>query len=100
MVIDKRLFVAIEIPEELKNQLLKIGSKYQDKDIRWTKDKNLHITVQFLGNIKNVYIKQIEQELDDIAQNTNRFRLTIDKIIYAPPGETKNMVWVVFFDSK
>lgn len=89
----KRLFIAIEIPENVKQNLLTILDKYASDRINRVPKNNMHITVQFLGDIEEGSIKKIEKKLESIVENIEPFYLNVENIIFAPPRKIKNMIW-------
>ena len=67
----RRIFIAINLPEEIKEKLASQQEKIEDLftpyrseasgsgPIRWTKKDNLHITLIFLGYISNEELLEI-----------------------------------------
>ena len=92
----RRLFIAIEIENNLKKDLVSFQKKFETKGIKWTKPENLHITVQFLGWVDESKISNIEKDIERVAQANTPFDLSFENIIFAPPRKTKRMIWAVF----
>lgn len=46
-----RCFIAIDLPDEVKNELLKIQSELPEANLNLAKKENLHLTIKFLGEI-------------------------------------------------
>lgn len=44
-----RVFIAINLPEDIKQKLSEYEIKWPELPCRWTKKENLHITLAFLG---------------------------------------------------
>ena len=59
-----RLFVAIDIPEQLKQELslLKIHLKHA----RWTPPENMHVTLKFIGEIRGHQYQEIVTLLEEM----------------------------------
>lgn len=55
----KRVFIAINLPETVKKQVGKWNKSLQSNGIKIVEEKNLHITILFLGNKKKAQIKEI-----------------------------------------
>jgi len=65
----KRVFLAIELPEDVKNRIIVIQDELKIllKGIRWTRPEGIHLTLKFFGNI---YEKEIVRISEIIAGNT------------------------------
>ena len=54
-----RLFLAIDIPENLKEEVAKFQEQFKIKGIKLVEKENLHITVKFLGEVDEEKLKEI-----------------------------------------
>lgn len=91
-----RIFIAINLPEDIKKRLSDYQKKWPTLPVRWTKKENLHITLVFLGYLTDEelleVIKIIQQE---VASRHQPFSINLNKIIYGPPKKMPpRMVWV------
>ena len=98
-----RIFIAINLPEKIKNGLGKLGKETAELFpqetsrglIRWVKKDNLHITLLFLGYLKEENIPQICQLVNEIAKTQNPFSLEFKKILYGPSNKIPpRLIWV------
>ena len=95
-----RVFIAINLPEDVKNQLAdwqkKIDGLFRPPSpIRWTKKENLHITLEFLGKLSDDEVVKACQDTEAFAKSHKPFAITLNKISYGPPQKTPpRMVWV------
>jgi len=93
----KRIFLAINLPEEIKKQLLEIirdlENQFPENTIKWTQPENLHITIFFFGNKNENEIKNIIQSTFDL--NIEKFKLKIKKIAYGPDSKNPKMIWAI-----
>ncbi|MBI4691951.1 MAG: RNA 2',3'-cyclic phosphodiesterase [Candidatus Terrybacteria bacterium] len=95
-----RIFVAIDIPEELKNAAeAHIGEFYKNKLVRVVERENWHITVAFCGYLDDEKLNKLKEIARKITKETKSFELIPDKIIFAPPKRTPRMVWLTFKNS-
>ena len=91
-----RLFIAINLPEEIKKKLSSFQEKWPDLPIKWTKKDNLHITLEFLGYLTDDELLKVCQNTKELASKHNPFTVTLNKICYGPPKKIPpRMVWVV-----
>ncbi len=58
-----RCFVAIELPESLKQRLGRVQQDFDDEGISLVKRGALHITLSFLGDISGEESEEVEKEL-------------------------------------
>ena len=95
-----RIFIAINLPEDVKNQLAEYQKKIEGlfqppAPVRWTKKDNLHITLEFLGNLSEEELIKACQDTEEFAKNHESFTITLDKISYGPPKKMPpRMIWV------
>ncbi len=99
-----RIFIAINLPLEIKRQLLiyqqEIDDLFEMSPIRWTKKENLHITLFFIGQTGKEKLKEVEKIVQEISLR-KLFSIELFKIVYGPFGdydfeskEIPKMVWV------
>jgi 2'-5' RNA ligase len=60
-----RLFIALPVPEEISEELIALQSGVPDA--RWVPAENFHVTLCFAGEVKGGVIRDLEEELSDIA---------------------------------
>ena len=89
-----RLFIAIEIPEEIKDYLCKLQQEITDSNnkIRLVDKSNMHLTLKFLGEVQ-------PNKLDDIKANLKKitfkpFSVVLDSIGVFPSESYIRVVWV------
>lgn len=97
----KRVFIAINLPDNIKNKLEEIQRKTENSfsyfngfcPINWTRKNSLHITLLFLGNIETEDLFYIFEKLEAITKNTEPFEINLNSIFYSPIDNPR-MVWV------
>jgi RNA 2',3'-cyclic 3'-phosphodiesterase len=60
-----RLFIALPVPEEIAEELTTLQSGVPDA--RWVPSDNFHVTLCFAGEVQGGVMKDLEEELSDIA---------------------------------
>ncbi len=60
-----RLFVALPLPESVRQQLLMLASGV--KGAKWQRDDQLHLTLKFLGEVDGATAEDVDQALGNIA---------------------------------
>ena len=58
-----RTFIAIDIPDSIKNEIIKIQNSLPEFIGKKTEKENLHLTLKFLGEIDEEKIELIKKEL-------------------------------------
>jgi 2'-5' RNA ligase len=98
-----RIFIAINLPEKIKNELENLEKETaklfpQETSrglVRWIKKDNLHITLLFLGYLKEEDIPQICQIVKEISKIQTSFSLEFKKLLYGPPNKIPpSLIWV------
>ncbi|OGZ34502.1 MAG: 2'-5' RNA ligase [Candidatus Portnoybacteria bacterium RBG_13_41_18] len=91
----KRIFIAINLPENIKRRLVEFKEKWDGLftrhslggggPVRWTKKDSLHLTLVFIGYASDEEMYEVCKITRGIAQKQEPFSLNFDKIIYGPP---------------
>jgi len=91
---EKRLFLAIDIPELVKNDIHKFVSVLlgRDSQIRVLPSLNVHITLKFFGNVNVYKIKEIEEASMITANKFEKFEYKIVSELGAFPSKKKARV--------
>lgn len=77
----RRVFIAINLPEKVKSTLEGEKIDFPEKNIvKWVKKENLHITLSFLGEIKDEEILRVCEVMEKIKKQS--FSLKAKKISY------------------
>lgn len=91
-----RIFIAINLPEEIKTNLGDFQKKYSGLPARWIKPGNMHITLEFLGYIDEEAIEELKQIISKITAKHSLFPISLTNICYAPPKITPpRMIWAM-----
>ncbi|MEM4182039.1 MAG: RNA 2',3'-cyclic phosphodiesterase [Candidatus Pacearchaeota archaeon] len=61
-----RTFICLEIPEEIKKIVKKIQEKLPEFSGKKTEEKNLHLTLKFLGEIDEKTLKKVNEKLSEV----------------------------------
>jgi len=83
-----RVFIAINLEEIIKNELNSFIQKLRKfpVDVRWAHSKGMHLTLKFLGEIKEDQIPEIKKLLEKIVTQQKTFTLNVSGIGWFPPG--------------
>ncbi len=91
-----RAFIAVQIPEEIKQKFREIQRKLEASraDVRWVKPGNAHITLQFLGETPVDKLNDIETALRQVAASHAPFEVSIDGLGVFPNERRPRVVWI------
>ena len=89
-----RIFIAINLPEDIKKKLIGYQAKWPELPIRWTKKDNLHITLMFLGYLSDEELLEVLKSTKEAVSKHQPFFINLKKIIYGPPKKLPpRMIW-------
>ncbi len=92
----RRVFIAINLPENIKKKLAEYQRKWPELPIRWTKPDNIHITLVFLGYIRDEELLEISKIIKEVASQRSSFSVNLNNICYGPPKKMPpRMIWGV-----
>ena len=85
-----RLFVAIPLPETVRTQLTLLQSGLQGA--RWLKPENIHLTLRFIGEVRNDVASDIDMALSEITAPA--FELALEGVNSFSRGKHPHALWV------
>lgn len=91
-----RLFVAVPIPPEVKEQL--VERQQPIEGVRWEARNKLHLTLKFLGDTDPKQAHRLGTKLNNIAQPA--FSISIKGVGYFPEGQHPKVLWAGIRQSK
>ncbi|MDP3882630.1 MAG: RNA 2',3'-cyclic phosphodiesterase [Candidatus Staskawiczbacteria bacterium] len=95
-----RVFIAINLPEDVKRALAKYQEKWSELPAKWTANDNLHITLEFLGQLTDVEVGGACKIVAEVSKCHSPFAMNLVKVLYGPPprqgfaGRAPKFVWV------
>jgi len=94
-----RCFIAIDIDEPTRaalrhlQQELAAGADIKKKDAKWVEPNNIHLTLKFLGEIKDKQVLEVCELTGQLAARHSAFDIDIEKV-GCFGGRTAKVVWV------
>jgi RNA 2',3'-cyclic 3'-phosphodiesterase len=91
-----RSFIAIEMPTEVRKSLSRLQQslKASGPQVKWVEPENLHLTLQFLGNIDAAKVSDIASAIEKAAAGIRPFRIEIGGLGAFPDTRRVNIIWV------
>lgn len=90
----KRIFIAVNLPQALKNKVLDWREKRQKLRVIWTKPENMHITLVFIGEIEEYAVDRVLGVTREIVKNFKPFEVSVNRIHIGPNLNTPRMIWL------
>ena len=100
-----RCFIAIDIDEETKNALGQLQQKLQTRvnirksDVKWVSPGSVHLTLKFLGEVRDEEITPICDVVRDVAGRFKNFELCFEQV-GSFGGKRARVLWVGTTDGK
>jgi 2'-5' RNA ligase len=90
-----RAFIAIEIPEEVKQELVKVQAQLKKTglDASWTRREGMHLTLKFLGEVMEQRIPDIMSVLQRALEGAGPLRLEVSGVGTFPNPKNARVVW-------
>ncbi|MGQ9824209.1 MAG: RNA 2',3'-cyclic phosphodiesterase [Desulfotomaculales bacterium] len=90
-----RLFWAVNLPPAIKARLAALQEKLKEAraDAKWVEEENLHLTLQFLGNVEASRVSAILAGMQSTVGNFPAFRLRISGLGFFPDARRPRVLW-------
>jgi len=94
-----RCFIAIDIDENNRTALDDLQQQLKSKvdikksDVKWVKPENVHLTLKFLGEIKDEQIVDVCNVVKEVAGRHGSFELDIESVGHFG-GRSARVLWV------
>ena len=90
-----RIFLAINLQKSVKEQLLAYQEKWPELPAKWTKPENLHITLNFIGNVSDKELENMKEKVRKDVGKQKPFVIKLSRIAYGPPDSQPRMIWAI-----
>lgn len=92
-----RSFIAVELPEGVKEGLARLRNKLERDEhrfVKWVDPGGIHLTLKFLGNIPFKQVTEITKAIEEAAQGISPFHLEISGLGVFPNLKQPRVFWV------
>jgi len=95
-----RCFVGILLPKEIKDELYSVQNQFPSKlaKIKWISKSQLHLTLKFLGKIKQEDINKLKDKLSTIKFKP--FKVKLSELGVFPNLSNPKIIWVSLLPGK
>jgi len=94
-----RVFIAVDVGEGIRAALRDLQEKLQSgvdikrSDVKWVDPEKMHLTLKFLGEIKDAKVVEVCNIVKNAAGGHKRFELDIESVGYFG-GRSARVLWV------
>ncbi len=92
-----RSFIAIELPDELKLELIQLEARLKlgkQPWVKWVNPNSIHLTLKFLGNIAIDRTGEITRAIEEAVQGISPFHLEVKELGVFPNLRRVQVAWV------
>ena len=91
----RRVFVGIPVSQSFGKRLLRKMETWQNLPIRFGKEENFHVTLAFLGLVKDDDLPGICEDITEALRGTESFDMSFNEIKLTPKGgDEAKMLWL------
>ena len=94
-----RVFIAIDINDQIRNgignlqQKLSAEADIKKSDVKWVRPESIHLTLKFLGEIKDAQCVEVCNITEEVVANHKNFELDIESV-GCFGGKSPRVLWV------
>ena len=91
-----RTFVAIEMPAVVRDSIATLQQDLRGFPVRvsWVRPANIHLTLKFLGDIRENQVGAISEALARVGEKTAPFSLSVGTLGFFPNRRRPRVLWV------
>ena len=99
-----RLFVAIPMPETVRNEITGIQQEMRQlvsRDaVRWTKPEQFHLTLRFLGDVTGTRVSALQEAVNAACAGVPALRLRAQGVGFFPKAHSPRVIWAGVNDGR
>ncbi|HUU29395.1 MAG TPA: RNA 2',3'-cyclic phosphodiesterase [archaeon] len=91
-----RTFIAVEPPDSVRDEIGRLTGRLKDHlpGLRWSKPKNIHLTLRFLGEIDPALLETLKKGVEGAVSPLAPFSLTVEDIGFFGSRIWPRIVWL------
>lgn len=95
-----RTFLALDLTAEVRNQIVSTRKRLGQLPgkIKWTEPENMHVTLNFLGDVEEAATATVCSIAQKCAAETPPFAFHVRGLVAAPPRGPLRMIWADVID--
>jgi RNA 2',3'-cyclic 3'-phosphodiesterase len=91
-----RTFVAVLLAHDLKEEISKVQEQVKKlaPDVKWVAPENFHVTMKFLGNVREDDLPAVFASADETVRRFEPFEMSVSGLGAFPNARNARVVWV------
>lgn len=91
-----RLFIAINFPESLRERIVESTAPLREEGfpVRWIDPEQLHLTLKFLGDVKEHRVDDVVEVMDAVGGDFQPFEVGFERVGAFPSLRSPNVIWL------
>lgn len=91
-----RLFIALNLPEDVRQEIHQAASPLRENElpVRWLEEDTYHLTLKFLGEVRQEKVPRIEEVMHRVAETTGAFSLKVGGFGAFPTIRRPRVLWI------
>jgi RNA 2',3'-cyclic 3'-phosphodiesterase len=91
-----RSFLALELPPPIKHELLRIHGELKrlSLDVRWVRPEGVHLTVVFMGDVRDGDIPAMIEGIGEVCSHYGPFPITLRSMGCFPNSRNPRVLWL------
>lgn len=91
-----RCFLAIDIPERIKNKCKKIQEEFKETEgnLNFVNYENMHFTVKFYGEVSEDGLNKLKKDIDSKLKNEKALEIELNGIGVFPDKNFIKVIWI------
>ena len=91
-----RCFVAIKLPQDIRQEIRRVQQALRKLglDAKWVEFENLHLTLKFLGEVKENQFPKIKEVISNLSFLIKPFNLSISEVGAFPSIKKPRVLWI------
>jgi len=91
-----RIFVALNLPKKERTRIHRASARLREEvlPVRWIDPENYHVTLKFLGDVRQEHVREVQEIVRRVAESTLPFDLTLGGFGAFPTVRRPRVVWL------
>jgi 2'-5' RNA ligase len=89
-----RIFIALDIPEKIREHMAEYMERMRRHapEARWARVEGLHVTLKFVGEVKDDKLVRIKEELKKVKATP--FPVSFEQVGFFPTSKSPRVFWI------